>query len=303
MSTPEKIFPIKAGQKYPPLIKDWPNQAKTFEDWGGKDHVFGNVNWGVSCAGQIVVDIDPRNVTDQKAVTDLLAKLPDTYTVDTPNGGMHLYYSLPADHPGVANSASKLAAGVDVKSNGGYVVRPHSKTDKGEYKVDLTQPLDKAPAPQWLIEACGAPIPKAEHQADIPDADDELVERAREWITNDVKQQGIDGRGYKVACGLRDLGLSEAQALLLMEEADPRAGKAEENVSHAYEFAKGTPGNKTATIDDFEEYAEDLSGVKEEADKAIGKAKTPLVWSTFRNLIAPDRKRPRYLVKGLLNQK
>lgn len=77
--------------------------------------------------GLCVVDIDPRHGGTRDALPPL-----DTLSVATGSGGEHLYLRLP---PGVEvrNSASRLAQGVDVRGDGGYVVAPPSLHASGAY--------------------------------------------------------------------------------------------------------------------------------------------------------------------------
>ena len=53
-----KVFPIKAGSKYPPLCRDWPNRATSQPD---VSQFPTNCNIGIHCVGLIVVDVDPRS--------------------------------------------------------------------------------------------------------------------------------------------------------------------------------------------------------------------------------------------------
>jgi putative DNA primase/helicase len=75
-------------------------------------------------AGLIVLDID--------ALTGGLAwwirrraLLPPTVTARTGSGGLHLLYQVPADQI-IRNSVGRIARGVDVRGDGGYVVVPPS---------------------------------------------------------------------------------------------------------------------------------------------------------------------------------
>jgi KaiC/GvpD/RAD55 family RecA-like ATPase len=75
-------------------------------------------------SGLIVVDIDVKGEDGMAGWRDLVAeygaKLEDTTMVRTPSGGLHVYYRANGD--GIANSASKLAPGIDVRADGGYVI-------------------------------------------------------------------------------------------------------------------------------------------------------------------------------------
>jgi len=101
-------------------------------------------------SGLCVVDIDPRNggTIDRALMTP-------TATVATGGGGWHLYYR----HPG-GELAGKLPdrAGVDIKSDGGYVVAPPSihPGTKRPYRWVGGRPLDEMPPA--LVQAC-QPVP------------------------------------------------------------------------------------------------------------------------------------------------
>ena len=72
-------------------------------------------------------------------------------TVETPNGGCHLYFKQP-DGEEFGNSKGSLPAGIDVRGKGGYVVAPGTKNGSGEWKhVEGTPPIWEAPPlPEWL---------------------------------------------------------------------------------------------------------------------------------------------------------
>ena len=74
---------------------------------------------------------------------------PDTLVVGTGSGGFHFYFR----HPGwaVKNSTSKLAKGIDIKGDGGWVVGPGSPHRSGRpYVVLHSAPV--AEAPGWLLD-------------------------------------------------------------------------------------------------------------------------------------------------------
>ncbi|MGW7424445.1 bifunctional DNA primase/polymerase [Streptomyces sp. NPDC054813] len=75
---------------------------------------------------------------------------PTTFTVRTPSGGMHLYFTAP---PGMrlTNTAGKLAPLVDTRAWGGYVVAAGSTVNGAVYEV--TAPWRVAELPAWLREA------------------------------------------------------------------------------------------------------------------------------------------------------
>ncbi|MGW4466092.1 bifunctional DNA primase/polymerase [Micromonospora sp. NPDC004704] len=117
-----------------------------------------------TASGLVVVDIDPRNGGDT-TMRELIAAglLPPTVHVVTGSGGRHLYYR----HPGTPVPCSQgkpgmgLGPGIDVKSDGGYVVLPpsiHPSTGRPYRWVPGRQVEEMPPA---LVTACqpAAPAP------------------------------------------------------------------------------------------------------------------------------------------------
>jgi hypothetical protein len=83
-------------------------------------------------SGLVVIDIDEReNFSGLKNFKNAGYELSPTVSVSTPRGGIHLYFKAPSCE--VPCSVSKIAEGVDVKADGGYVIAPPSTTKWGEY--------------------------------------------------------------------------------------------------------------------------------------------------------------------------
>lgn len=247
-----KVFPIKTGAKFPPLIKGWPTEAvdpaidpEKIRSWGSK---FPGCNWAVSCEGMVVIDVDVRSGgVESLEFLEMLYDFPETYRVTTPTGGQHIYYRLPENHPGVPNSAGKVAKGIDIKSTGGYVLGSGSAVESGKYSDNGTA---AAFAPDWLALKCGTTVPKIGIPVvDIPDGSIEIVNRASEWLASQPKGEGA----YATSCGLRDFGLSAHQALQALATHDGRPLHVlESKVKHAYAYAQGEPGAKAIDAGDFE---------------------------------------------------
>lgn len=120
--------------------------------------------------GIVVVDIDPRHGGNYN-LDELVAqygKLPDTLICMTGGGGVHYYFR----HPGgtVKNSSGKIAPGIDVKADGGYVILPPSGHQSGNnYFWDGTEDFDYfavSDMPQWLINLIESPEPQHQPSAD-----------------------------------------------------------------------------------------------------------------------------------------
>jgi len=84
---------------------------------------------------------------------------PETYTVRTRSGGRHFYFTLPDFE--IPTNAGKIAAGLDLRGEGGMVVAPPSVSAKGRY--ELLRDLPVADASDWLLdgvrETCRKPAP------------------------------------------------------------------------------------------------------------------------------------------------
>ena len=96
-----------------------------------------------------------------------------TVTVRSPHG-YHLYFKAPNHR--VPNSASRIAKGVDIRGDGGYVVGPGSATPDGEYQFVEGRSfgeVELAQAPQWLLNKALATVTSANEAAKpmkIPEA-------------------------------------------------------------------------------------------------------------------------------------
>jgi hypothetical protein len=253
-----KIFPIAAGAKAPPCFAGWPHMAGNETGyWDGPD----DFNIGIHCEGLVVVDVDIHKggAASYKQLDDLM-DLPATLRVVTPSGGRHVFYRLPEGHPGVPNSVEALGKGLDIRSTGGYVVAPGSRTEAGTYEICLDAPI--APAPAWLVQKLGLSAPRVRPViADIPDAPEDVVSRAEAWLRGaerSVKGSGGDQAAYRVACALRDQGLSYLQACEAMRSAawDHGCGWREDwleakPIASAYKYAQNDPGVKSVPASAF----------------------------------------------------
>lgn len=95
-------------------------------------------------SGIVVVDVDYRHGGGawEDFNHDALAASP-TRVHRTQHGGRHYVF---CDAPGVRNSQAKLAPGIDVRGDGGYIIMPPSEG----YAID--DESEPAPCPDWLLE-------------------------------------------------------------------------------------------------------------------------------------------------------
>lgn len=158
------VFPLVPNDKVPVIAgghgyKDATNDPKVLAEWRAR---YPDANWGMptgAVSGYDVFDIDlPRpekgKTADGRKTFVELERIHgevNTRVVITPSGGMHLYFQA---RPDVEKAADPLP-GIDVKSDGGYVVIPPSEIDGEPYRwldgLDLTR-APAAPWPEWLLE-------------------------------------------------------------------------------------------------------------------------------------------------------
>src|SRR3990167_4721719 len=93
--------------------------------------------------GFYFLDVDKKAADGEPTIQTWEAAhglLPKTYTVKTPSGGKHYYFTTTEKAP----TATKLGPGVDVRGDGGYVVAPPSPG------YTLVEDVPLAPLPPWL---------------------------------------------------------------------------------------------------------------------------------------------------------
>lgn len=257
------VFPVKAGAKSPPLIKDFPTCATRDEAqlqaWWAK---WPAANIGISTSrfgadeALLVVDVDNKGEKDGDASILALElsgdSFPDTYTQSTPTGGKHFVYRVPV---AVRNSVEKIASALDVRSEAGYILAAGCRVDSGVYE-DVGGRV--ASAPHWLTARCGnkpAPSPVANAGAPSAAVDrDAALDRSRKYLEHDaplaIEGQGGDATTYTVACRVRDFGVDAFTALQLLdahwnERCSPPwdAITLGVKVGNAYEYAQDAAGN------------------------------------------------------------
>ena len=119
------VFPCKPGTK-DPAVK-WgtaaTNDPEQVRRWWTENPRY---NIGIACgpSGLVVIDLDVGEGKDGVQRWEELTDehgTPPTYTVGTPSGGRHHYFTLPDDWEPVGNSASKLAPGSRLLERFGYL--------------------------------------------------------------------------------------------------------------------------------------------------------------------------------------
>ncbi|PJE99671.1 DNA primase [Streptomyces carminius] len=170
------VFPLRPGSKVPALhgakacsrtgpcagghVK-WEQRATTDPGriraaWAQAPY---NVGIATGPSGLVVIDLDtpehkgkrdaPCGATTFAALCERAGHaVPATYRTRTASGGTHLYFTAP---PGVRlpNTAGTIAASVDTRAWGGYVVATGSITPGGRYEALCA--AETAAVPGWLL--------------------------------------------------------------------------------------------------------------------------------------------------------
>lgn len=158
-----RVFPVEPDGKRP-AVKAWQNFASadtnTVAGWFMTQ--YRGHNLGVVCDDLIVLDVDTlkhgRGGKDGPAsLRRLVAEhepLPETFTVETASGGLHLYFR---DRSGSGDTFTKGAdkfgpdyPGLDVQTKNAYLVGPYSGVNGFAYSV--RSQADIADLPDWLRE-------------------------------------------------------------------------------------------------------------------------------------------------------
>ena len=147
------MFPCRPRDKLPATehgCKDATTNLETVRQWWCEDPHY-NIGVATGAVSKIfAVDIDGDGEAEMGKLEAEHGALPATVEVITARG-RHLYFRMP-DLP-VRNSAGKLAPGIDVRGDGGYVLAPPSIHPSGRaycWSVDSAGVF--AAAPDWLLD-------------------------------------------------------------------------------------------------------------------------------------------------------
>jgi Bifunctional DNA primase/polymerase, N-terminal/Primase C terminal 1 (PriCT-1) len=151
-----RVFPCMPRGKEPAVVKG--SLAATTDQNVIKGWWRGNSACNIGLAtgagsGVFVVDVDGANAEAMlRELQERHGALPATVEAITARG-RHLYFRW-LDGVEVRNSAGRIAAGIDVRGEGGYVLAPPSVHPSGRrycWSVDSADSF--AAAPKWLLEA------------------------------------------------------------------------------------------------------------------------------------------------------
>ncbi|NLE59907.1 MAG: DUF3987 domain-containing protein [Planctomycetes bacterium] len=206
------VFPCAPARKTP-LTENGFRDAATDEATVGRwwrSNPRANIGLPTGTAsGLVVLDIDPRN-GGEAGFAELQSRhgqLPETVESTTGAGGRHLFIQHPGGH--VPCSQGELAAGVDVKGDGGYVVLPPSVHPSGDtYAWESGSIIEMPPivCPSWLSELVRKAATAPEAPAALPTDDG-----------NPIPEGQRNGTLARLAGGMRRQGMSRAEILAALQ--------------------------------------------------------------------------------------
>lgn len=147
------VFPCVPGGKTPATADGFKSASCSIdlvlERWGE----IPDANIGISTVGLVVVDVDDVSSEWYLAHRERLSADCGMEAL-TPRGGRHYYFRQAPDQP-VRCSAGKVAPGIDIRADGGYVIAPPSTVNGVKYAwvLDRINRAENLPVvPDWLRE-------------------------------------------------------------------------------------------------------------------------------------------------------
>ncbi|CUU60799.1 Bifunctional DNA primase/polymerase, N-terminal [Parafrankia irregularis] len=164
------LFPLAPGSRQP--APGWQRHCTTDPGQVAQLASAGTA-LGVGCRASdiVVLDLD-RHPGEPDGIAGFAAacaahgaRWPDTFTVRTPRGGLHVYFAA-AGRPIASTSGGRtlLGPGIDTRGpgrrSGGYLLAPGSRTTTGRYLIEHDRPI--TPLPAWLVRLLAVrPLPRS----------------------------------------------------------------------------------------------------------------------------------------------
>lgn len=213
---PRTVNGVKEASSDPAVISRWANT------WPG-------ANWALACglaSNVVVIDLDPAHggfdSFDEYESLRRSGPLPETLKVLTGGGGRHLFFSYPTMAGTIPNRVDWLP-GVDVRSNGGYVILPPGNHISGGSYSWVNKQTTMVPLPQDVAEDI------ASSKSSIPGAAQGLNLRDTKSILDGIPEGKRDQTLFLAACSLRrkhetDTDGGRALVTMVIMEAAKKSG-------------------------------------------------------------------------------
>jgi hypothetical protein len=169
-------------------------------------------------SGVMVLDMDvPEGYYNIQSLQRTFAPLPETRRVRTAGGGLHYHFQYPQDgkrYPGAVGLSGLI--GVDVRSEGNYVVLPPSRLIGRKYYQWAQPEQEIANAPAWLLTL----LTEAEEQRHISQQGLGFASASgQKWFVealDKVREGNRNTVGFWLARMLRNDGLSKEQTTRML---------------------------------------------------------------------------------------
>ena len=285
----------------------------------------------------VILDFDSpehKNSPGLETFKTIKQFLPPTFTVQSANNGLHLYYwtdeetierldirtRTSVEHDGIPHSG---LPGVDIRANGGYVVGPGSWRQQKTYKIVKSLPI--ADLPLHLFETikrrkdnaprCGSTGPDSERGTNGPGGSvtnslttDSTPSKYSEF-PDQIPTGGRDDQVFRYACSWRERGYSLEHCKILMRELHSRLEPSDsdpitladctaklERAFREYKPGGNPDDNWTQLVQpDTNSVIQVPSHEVESMQKALGR----FVFIESRNRVADLNKHPNYAVLSL----
>ncbi|WP_209915134.1 bifunctional DNA primase/polymerase [Agrobacterium pusense] len=208
---------FKGATRFPRIIERW------WSDW--PDAAVGLPTGEKTGFFALDIDNKPGGANGFDWLSEMEAEhgpLPDTARVTSPNGGLHIYFKYVV---GTRNRGA-LGAGVDIRSEGGYVLAAGSTMANGRSYKWETDTREIADAPAWLLDLLlpkSAPahtqhsLSAATNNAYVDAAvDRELADLAGAPMGN--RNNALNDAAFSIGTFVGAGALSEAEARALLQD-------------------------------------------------------------------------------------
>lgn len=238
-------------------LRPFSDPRQVWEWWSGRfkrAHVGILTGRGSDGRGLVVIDLDmrkegsalPPEFEYASSGADILERMateagepwPDTYTVLTPSGGIHLYFRQPEDGPligcatGAGPTAPHLGPLIDVRGVGGLVIAAgsYSAAQGIPYRRASAPDMVPQPLPGWLLErlrpaaasAVPAPRPAAVRALSTASRTERYAAAALNGAADDVADAPEGERNRRLFAAARRLGELHETAPAVLDETTVR---------------------------------------------------------------------------------